>query len=333
MSTNTKLIKDKITKFKVFPKKKLGQHFLINPQITQKIILAVKNLKPAEIIEIGPGWGALTKNLIQLKKNLRVIETDEVLAQYWRDKGVFVLNTSALKINWHHQTEDKQGHQSRQNLPHKQNPPHRQNLPCEQTLPCEQKPPHKNTVLIKKGTVLVGNLPFNISSRLLVQLCPGPPTLKAMVFMFQKEVAQRILSKHKCKNYGILSVLSQCFWDIELLLSTGKVDFYPRPQVAGQVLIFRQKKHSILNPKSFLAFVKFCFSQRRKTLFTRLCRSYITKPSHNTLSPLIKVEQHLTNLFDKINIDRLVRAEALSPSQFEKLFNELQKNTTKNAVF
>ena len=286
-----------IQEVKVFPKKKWGQNFLINPQTVQKILLAIEDLKPSMIVEIGPGRGALTEGLLSLKKPFYAVEIDPVLAQYWRGKNVSIIEGSALKVPW-------QDH-------------------------------------LKKGALLTGNLPYNIASRLLVQLCPGPDELNTMVLMFQKEVAHRILSLHKNKTYGILSVLSQCFWETKLLLSAGASDFYPRPKVTGQVLVFKKKKHSISDPKKFLGFVKFCFSQRRKVLFRRLlhgsCINWagvgqaelafsLDQGSHQTNVNGMAKKQHIKNLFHKVSIDSSMRAEEISPPQFALLFNELAKS-------
>ena len=260
-------IKNKIKELGFFPKKNLGQHFLISQKISQKIIQAVQDLRPSMIMEIGPGWGALTEGLIQLKKPLSVVETDPKLAQYWRDKQVFVVEGSALKI------------------------------PYEKHLRVE--------------SLLVSNLPYQISSRLLITLCPGPATLKAMVLMFQKEVAQRILSAPHSKSYGILSVLAQSFWKPHVLLEAGVSDFYPRPTVAGRVLVFQKKAQNISHTKRFLDFVKLCFSHRRKFLSHQL----------NTITS----KKNIKSIFLEMNIAPSTRAEALSPQQFQQLFHVLEK--------
>ena len=280
------LIKQKIKETGLFPKKKLGQHFLISPFLIQKMVSAIKNLKPTEIIEIGPGWGALTTQLIPLKTPLRVVELDPAFAQYWRDRQITVLEGSALKILW------------------------QQGMDLKASSP-----------ILRSGTVLVGNLPYNIGSRLLVQLCPAPPQIQAMVLMFQKEVAQRILSPPKCKNYGILSVLSQYFWQVHLLLTAGVSDFYPRPKVAGQVLVFGRKKRAMAHPDRFLAFIKFCFAQRRKVLLSRLCREQKIKKSQTGTKDF-----SIAYLFDQMGLSHSLRAEELSPAQFAHLFLELEKN-------
>lgn len=164
------------------------------------------------------------------------------------------------------------------------------------------------TSILVKDCVLVGNLSYQVASRLMVKCCSGLNDVKSMVFMFQKEVAQRITSPPFSKNYGILSVLSQCFWEIRLITEASTSDFYPRPKVAGQVLLFEQKECSIQNPIDFLHFVKFCFAQRRKILLSRLK----------------KINKNVVNIFNKMGLSSSCRAEELSPEQFVSLFNLIE---------
>ncbi len=266
-NTTGKKIRDKMRELDFFPKKFLGQHFLINSLIIQKIVYAVLDLKPSLIVEVGPGLGALTDEFILLRQSIYVVEMDSVLCRYWREKEVQVLEGDVLKLLWQ-----------------------------SKLLP---------------DSVLTGNLPYQTASRLLVKNCPGPDELKAMVLMFQEEVGHRILAKPRSKEYGLLSVLAQCFWRINILTAADISDFYPRPKVAGWVLIFRRKKHSVLNPGEFLLFVKFCFSQRRKFLLSRLKKR--------------KEGKLAVDIFNKLNLSSSVRAEELSPGQFVSLFNQFEK--------
>lgn len=308
------------------PKKFLGQHFLINDFVIQKIVSTVKTLNPSLIVEVGPGLGALTDELIQLNPPICVVERDILLCRYWRQKKVSVLEGDILKLPWEMQ--------------------------------------------LQSGSVLVGNLPYQVASRLLLKCCPGPNLLKAMVLMFQKEVAQRILSVPSSKSYGILTVISQSFWEVEELLTASVSDFYPRPKVSGRVLVFRKKKSSQKRTSAFFLFVKFCFSQRRKFLLSRLSQWDFSNVQHLQRLPLPKDFQVLegvnplkeksssefsSNLFEKesekwtencsqegirdvkkrkkllLNIFRemslspSLRAEELSPAQFIVLFNMLEK--------
>ena len=205
------------------PKKFLGQHFLISPLVIEKTLSAVAELKPSLIVEVGPGFGALTKGLLLLKKPLVLVEKDPALCCYWQN----VLSHSGKSVL----TGGRQG-VALPDIKTHLNPPalKRGRLkPVGFVLKGDVLKLAWQSLLLP-GSILTGNLPYNIAGRLLLKSCPGPPQLKAMVLMFQKEVAQRVLACPGSKNYGLLSVLSQCFWKARLLLEAGTSDFYPRPQ-------------------------------------------------------------------------------------------------------
>ena len=305
--TLTQKIKSKMRELDTSPKKFLGQHFLINSSVVEKIISAVEILNPALIMEVGPGLGTLTEHFIPLGRPLYVVELDSVFCRYWRrKKKICVLEGDILKLSW-----------------------------FSYLLP---------------DSVLVGNLPYQIASRLMIQCCLKSDNLKAMALMFQKEVAQRIVARPCSKSYGLLSVLSQCFWEVNFLVEAAVSDFYPRPKVAGQVLIFRRKKCSVQSPAAFLAFVKFCFSQRRKKLLSRLTKiKKQMKPLNSSqfgegdsikktaqrifkgdrdscFSELLLVfsPSRWIDIFNEINISPSTRPEELSPEQFVFLFTRLE---------
>ena len=281
-------IKDKMKEIGFYPKKSLSQNFLINPFIIQKIVTTVEGLKPSLIMEVGPGLGALTNHLISLPPPLYVIEKDTLLCQYWRKKGINIWEGDVLKPKGFIY----------------------QNRKLSSSSNIEEV---SWSSLLLPGSVLIGNLPYHIASRLMVQCCPGPDKIKSLVFMFQKEVAQRILASPGSKNYGLLSVLSQCFWKGHFLIEASISDFYPRPKVAGQVLVFHKKNQIIPHSKDFLAFVKLCFSHRRKFLLNQL--------------KTIKEKSHIIDIFDKMNLPSSTRAEELFPNQFISLFNKIITGT------
>ncbi len=171
-----------------------------------------------------------------------------------------------------------------------------------------------------KKTQLVSNLPYQISSSLLVQLCSGPDNLDQMTLMYQKEVAERIASEPGSKQYGLLSVMAQVFWTIQFVLDAGPTDFYPRPNIASRVLKFTRKPlntHDLdLEGRTrFLKFVKAAFQQRRKFLMKNVS-NYI-KGSESKRAQVLE-------LFSQWGFDEKVRAERLSPQQFldfYKVFN------------
>lgn len=124
--------------------------------------------------------------------------------------------------------------------------------------------------LIKEGQVLVSNLPYQISSSLVIERSLDSQPLAGMVLMFQKEVAQRIRALPSTEHYGLLSVIAQEFWLIDTICDAGPREFKPAPKVSSRVLRFVPKKSSVGERKRYLHFVKSCFQQRRRVLSTNL---------------------------------------------------------------
>lgn len=160
--------------------------------------------------------------------------------------------------------------------------------------------------------LLVSNLPYQISSRIVVDMSLQNPSFNRMVLMFQKEVAQRIVAESSTAQYGLLSVVAQVFWNVRLLLEAGAVDFMPKPNVASRVLVFDRKKEApnIGDSRAFLQFLKACFANRRKKLLPKLT-SFQPKPN-------------LVTTFADLGFDEGVRAEKLSPEDFIKLYSHLK---------
>ncbi|MBX2996417.1 MAG: ribosomal RNA small subunit methyltransferase A [Bdellovibrionaceae bacterium] len=126
----------------------------------------------------------------------------------------------------------------------------------------------------EKPRVLVSNLPYQISSSLVVDRSLDDDPLAGMVLMFQKEVAQRMKATEKQGPYGFLSVLAQSFWKIDLLLEASSHDFLPPPKVASRVLVFQTKPSPVENKRDYLRFLKACFSQPRKYMASNLAGEY-----------------------------------------------------------
>lgn len=127
-----------------------------------------------------------------------------------------------------------------------------------------------NQIVDPQSTLLVSNLPYQISSSLVIDRSLSATPLMGMVLMFQKEVAERITAKPKTDSYGLLSVMAQNFWNVEVVAEAGPKDFYPPPRVASRVLKFTPKKDFTGKPLDFLKLVKAGFSHRRKYLLSNL---------------------------------------------------------------
>ncbi|MES3037595.1 MAG: 16S rRNA (adenine(1518)-N(6)/adenine(1519)-N(6))-dimethyltransferase RsmA [Bdellovibrionota bacterium] len=252
----------------VDPKKSLGQNFLISDNVIGKILKATENFQFKNLLEIGPGAGALTSLLINKDANFKVIELDRVFSQYWRDQGLEVIEADALHVDW-----------DKWNLPE---------------------------------TLLVSNLPYQISSSLVIDRSLDEAPLTGMVLMFQKEVAQRIRAEIRTEHYGMLSVIAQNFWEVAMVSEAGPGDFWPPPRVASRVLSFKPKSVTGFDRNKFLKFVKQGFSQRRKLL-------------RSNLSGILSAEKRLQ--LDEWLLGQVqnpqARAEELSPDMWRRLFLEM----------
>lgn len=151
---------------------------------------------------------------------------------------------------------------------------------------------------------VIGNFPYNISTQIVFKILDWKESVTDVVGMFQKEVAQRIASKHGSKEYGILSVLTQCFYDVEYLFDVPASSFTPPPKVVSGVLRMKRNDnpYGIENYDKFRKFVKAAFSQRRKTL-------------RNSLKSHLPAEKLQGDVFGK-------RAEQLSVKEFVDLYNQ-----------
>lgn len=222
-------------------KKKLGQHFLKNEDIAQKIVESLSRTDEYKyVLEVGPGMGVLTKYLITNPNyETYVIDIDKESIRY-------------LKVNF---------------------PSLEKNIIDGDFLKLEFDK------LFDSPFALIGNFPYNISTEILFKVLDQKDRVPEVVGMFQKEVAERIAAKPKNKTYGITSVLLQAFYSIEYLFTVGENEFIPPPRVKSAVirLIRNEVKQLNCNEKLFKQIVKSGFNQRRKTLRNSI-RAFKLKP-------------------------------------------------------
>ncbi len=241
-------------------KKSLGQHFLKDESICQKIVAALQEDTFTQLVEVGPGGGALTKYLLPLPGiDFKAVELDDEKVTY-----------------------------------------------LEKTYPAIQgKIIHKSILDIEapfEGSfILVGNFPYNISTQIVFKMLEWKDQVPVMIGMFQKEVAQRIVSKPGSKVFGILSVLVQVFYEVEYLFDVPPESFTPPPKVISGMIRLRRKTETlpIETEKKLFTLVKAAFNQRRKML-------------RNSLKSLFEDDFLKNSLFDK-------RAEQLTIEQFAEL--------------
>jgi 16S rRNA (adenine1518-N6/adenine1519-N6)-dimethyltransferase len=156
--------------------------------------------------------------------------------------------------------------------------------------------------------ILVSNLPYQISSSLVIDRSVQPDGVWTMVLMFQKEVAQRMLARPNTESYSLVSVIAQSAWKIEKVMEISSKDFFPPPQVASQVLRFSSLGKGL--PPSYLNFVKLAFAHRRKLLI-------------RNISGLAE-SAVLEDVWERLKIAPKARPEDLNPAQYQSLFDALQ---------
>jgi len=216
-----------------FTKKSLGQNFLVDKNIIKKIVNLTK-IKDKNIIEIGPGRGALTDEILKKKpKVLHIIEKDFTLYKLLRKK---YFNVKNIKIYNHDIL----------------------NFGLEKIL--------------KKNSIIFGNLPFNISSQILVKVLRFKNLssyFKNIIFMFQKELGEKILGTYSSTNYGRLSILSNYKLQFEEKFLVSQNCFFPKPKVTSMVIHFKPKQNKIYkinNISNLEKVTNILFSNKRKMI-------------------------------------------------------------------
>ncbi|HLV38053.1 16S rRNA (adenine(1518)-N(6)/adenine(1519)-N(6))-dimethyltransferase RsmA [Xanthomarina sp.] len=210
-------------------KKHLGQHFLTDESIAEKIANSLSFKGYKQVLEIGPGMGVLTKYLLKKDSIIHVIEIDPESVEYLKNN---YLNLADRVIEQDFLKYDL------------------------------------NLVFNNEPFAIIGNFPYNISTQIVFKALEMRDQIPEFSGMFQKEVAQRICSKEGSKVYGILSVLTQAFYHAEYLFTVPPSVFNPPPKVESGVLLLKRKENYTLpcDEKMLFKVVKTAFQQRRKTL-------------------------------------------------------------------
>lgn len=261
----------------VRPKKHLGQHFLRDENIARKIGDTLSLEGYDKVLEIGPGMGVLTKYLLQKPVDVYAMDLDTESVAYLRDEFT----------------------------PEHQDLPGRKEIFRvleEDFLRCDLA-----SIFGNDPFAITGNYPYNISTQIVFKALEWRAQVPEFTGMFQKEVAQRICEKEGSKAYGILSVLTQAFYEAEYLFTVPPGVFNPPPKVDSGVLRLRRKANYELpcDERLFFRVVKMAFQQRRKTL-------------RNSLKTL--------GLPDNLKEDAIFgrRPESLSVAEFIELVRRLE---------
>ncbi len=255
-------------------KKSLGQNFLIDGNIIEKIVNTV-DIKDKTILEIGPGTGNLTNVILKKKpKKIYVVEKDNNLASLLErnfKNQITIINNDVLKLD--------------------------------------------ENLISKEQLIVFGNLPYNISTEILCKWILNTNDnniwFSNLILMFQKEVADRIISNYNSSKYGRLSILANWKLDIKKIIDIKPNSFSPKPKVDSTLLFFSPKKNFLKfqNPYNLEKITRVFFSQRRKM---------IKKPYNQIFS-------ENTYILEKLNINLNLRPQNLDFQTYYKLTEEYEK--------
>ena len=268
-------------------KPRIGQHFLADDSAAARIVNALGDVSHSTVLEIGPGRGALTSLLASRSRRLISIELDRVLAAQLRMKfsnapNVEIIEGDILAIDFHTLFGPKPG-ASRPGLVHKPEPAH-----------------------------VVGNIPYYITSDILLRIFEFRQYFSTIVIMVQREVADRITAKPGGSDYGLLSATAQLYANVEKLFTLQPGAFSPPPKVQSTVIrltIAAKLANLDVAEDGFVEFLKLSFGQKRKTLWNNLKSRY---------EPDV-----LRAALQKTGVKPTVRAEALSLEKTAALFRAL----------
>lgn len=263
----------------VRPKKNLGQHFLTDLSIAKRIADTVDACPDIPVLEVGPGMGVMTQYLVEKPRSFKVVEIDR--------ESVAYLNEHFPKL--------------------------RENILGEDFLRMELQ-----QVFDGQQFVLTGNYPYDISSQIFFKMLDNRDLIPCCTGMIQREVALRMASQPGNKQYGILSVLIQAWYDVEYLFTVEPSVFNPPPKVQSAVIRMTRNKVSKLgcNEDLFKRVVKTTFNQRRKMLRV-------------SLKQMLPADSPFFNEYSSALIKR---PEQLSIQQFIDLTNWLEKYLCANTI-
>ncbi len=271
---NIKEVRELLDRYGLNAKKGYGQNFLIDDNILKKIAGAIKGKNYSSVIEVGPGLGSLTRFLVEEYKHVLAYEIDKDMIQVLKDTitrdNLVIKEGDFLKSNVEKDIQE----------------------------------------YLTSDVCLIANLPYYITSPILLKLLEEVRSVKDIVIMIQKEVAERFTAKPNTKDYNALSVLIQYFTKATKIFDVAPASFIPAPKVSSSVVHLSYKDEDLLEGKDLEFFLKFnrnIFKQRRKTLVNNISTSY----------NINKLEA--SNILEQYGFDKNIRAEVLTVVEIVKL--------------
>ena len=265
-----------LKKYGLRANKKLGQNFLINEEIINEIVEKADVQKNDVIIEIGPGLGSLTAKLLENAKKVIAIELDPNMSKILKERFSLYDNFELIE-----------------------NDVLKVNL--------------QEIIFEYESVKVVANLPYYITTPIIMKLLEDKLKLKSITVMVQKEVGERFCAKPNSKEYGAITISINYYTKPEVIIDVPKENFEPVPEVDSCVIkldIRDVPPVSLKNEKEFFNLVKAGFSQRRKTI-------------NNSLASMEKTKEQVKNVLEKLNIDPKLRAENLTIEQFAEISNNI----------
>ena len=267
-------------KYNIRANKSLGQNFLINEEVVKNIVECSKIEKEDLVIEIGPGLGTLTKYLLEKAGKVICIELDTKMLQILEDRfslydNFELINNDVLKVDLKNIIEKE-----------------------------------KTQGKIKQVKI-VANLPYYITTPIIMKLLEEELELESITVMIQKEVADRLTAIPGKKNTGAITYTVYYYTDSEEILEVPKDSFIPEPEVTSEVIKLNIRKTPIVEPKNkekLFKVIKCAFTQRRKTLLNSLVNTNI-----------LDSKQQGINMLNSLNINENIRPEELTIEQFKEI--------------
>ncbi len=258
-------------------KKKFGQNFLINKDIIDQIIEKSGITKQDVVLEIGPGLGTLTKELVKNAKQVIAVELDEdmcdVLNSRFNDENLQVVNDDILKVDLNEYTK-------------------------------------------KYGSIkVVANLPYYITTPIIMKLLESNYDISSITVMVQKEVGERICSTSNDRENSAITISINYYAKPQIIIDVPKDNFFPAPDVDSCVIkldVLKEPPVEVKDKAVFFKLIKSAFSQRRKTIL-------------NSLSSAGYSKEQVNIVLDKLSIDSKYRAEDLSIDDYANITNEIIK--------
>ncbi|MCI8587190.1 MAG: 16S rRNA (adenine(1518)-N(6)/adenine(1519)-N(6))-dimethyltransferase RsmA, partial [Clostridia bacterium] len=267
-------------KYNIKANKNLGQNFLISEEVVEKIVESADIKKDELIIEIGPGLGTLTKHLLEKSGKVICIEIDPKMIKILEDR--FALYTNFEIIN-------------------------------EDVLKVNLQEIIKKE---KRTCKIVANLPYYITTPIIMKLLENKLEIESITVMIQKEVADRLIAKPGEKETGAITYSVYYYCNSEKILEVPNYSFIPEPEVTSEVIKLKLRKEipiKVKNIEKMFKIIKNAFMQRRKTLINALVNTQI-----------IKNKEEANEIFEKLNISTKVRAEELTLQQFADISDNIE---------